>query len=323
MRASLSIITILCLCSMSMSALDMFPEKFVAGRKGGNVSLSCDKPTKKPVTWKLGDEDLDPMEGIIEIEGNTVRLHQLDVDLTGNYTCWSEGQEVDYTYVLLDMSDTITGSPVSCTAETFNCTSTISCTMSEKGFQYFRLRDERSDCCWLSPSAEGRFYLTHATNPFAEEAKPIVVIGEAVSTLQYYFETRHSFYVRDIIRPGCPRVSVLKTDNGSMLAVNPPVTWTLPLSYYPLEHEIEFQKRTNGEISSLFYTQPNNTDSSGGSVAIPTGTSKLRARCRDSLLLSQWSEWTAWQNVGKRRPKKGKKQKKKDKKKKGIRHKSR
>ncbi|XP_053478406.1 interleukin-12 subunit beta [Ictalurus furcatus] len=324
MRASLSIITVLCLCSLKVSALDTFPEKFVAGPNGSNVTLSCDKAIKTPVTWNFRDQKVESVKDAFELEGNTLKLLKLEGDLIGNFTCWSEGQEqeVDYTYVLLDMSDTITGSPVSCTAETFNCTSTISCTMKAKEYHHFRLRDERNDG-WLTPSTDGRFLLTHKTNPFAEEAKPIVVIGEAVSNLNYYFKIRYSFYIRDIIRPGCPRVSVLKKNNLSVLDVNPPVSWTLPLSFYPLEHEIELQKRTDGKIISLFYTQPNNTDPSGGSITIPTGTSKLRARCRDSLLLSQWSEWTVWQNVGKRRPKNGKNPKKKDKKKKRIRHKSR
>ncbi|XP_060779131.1 interleukin-12 subunit beta [Neoarius graeffei] len=322
MRVSLSIITFLCLCTVKVSALDTFPEKFVKGRKNTSVTLTCDKATNKPVTWTCDSMDLEPIEGFIEIEGNTLMLLSFDSDLAGNFTCWSEGQEVDYSYVLLDESDTITDSPVSCMTETFNCIATITCTMMEKEYEYFRLRDERHDGVWLT-STDGKFNLTHTTNPFAEEDKPIVVIGEGVSPLNLYFQTRYSFYIRDIIKPGCPRVSVLKTDDGSVLDVNPPVTWALPLSYYPLEHEIEFQKRTDGSIASLIYTIPNNTDSSGGSISIPTGTSKLRARCRDSVLLSQWSEWTAWQNVVKRRPKNGKKLKKKDKKKKAVRHRSR
>lgn len=296
MRASLSIITVLCLCSLKVSALDTFPEKFVAGLNGSSVTLSCDKAIKTPVTWNFEDEIVESHEDMFELEGNTLRLPKLEVDVIGNFTCWSEGQEVDYTYVLMDMSDTITDSPVSCTAENFNCTSTISCTMKEKEYQYFRLRDERNDG-WLTPSTDGRFLLTHKSNPFAEEAEPIVLIGEAVSNLKYYFKIHYSFYIRDIIRPGCPRVSVLKKNNLSVLDVNPPDSWTLPLSFFPLQHEIEFQKRTDGKIISQLYPEPNNTDSSIGSITIPTGTSKLRARCRDSLLLSQWSEWTVWQNV--------------------------
>ncbi|XP_058243168.1 interleukin-12 subunit beta [Hemibagrus wyckioides] len=316
MRSSLNFITILCLCSMRVSALDKFPDKFVAGQIGSSVTLSCDKATESPVTWKLDGMDLDLADGLYDVSGSKVKILKLDNDLTGNFTCLSEGKEVDYTFVLLDMSDTITGSPVSCTAETFNCTSTISCSMSEKGYQDFRLRDESNNL--LTRSTDGKFYLTHTTNPFAEEAKPTVVIGEAMSLLKNYFKIRYSFYIRDIIRPGYPRVSVLKTRIGDVLDVNPPATWTLPLSYYPLQHEIEFQQRTDGKMSSRFLPLKD-SESSGGSVVVPTGTSRLRARCRDSLLLSQWSEWTAWQNVGKRRPKKGRKQKKKDKKRKTTR----
>ncbi|XP_053356694.1 interleukin-12 subunit beta [Clarias gariepinus] len=315
MRTSLNIITFLCLCSMRVTALDKFPKKFEAGKIESEVTLTCDGASNTPVTWKFNGEDATEVgfENIV-FDGHRMTLQKFNEEQTGNFSCWSGGQEVDYTYVLLDVSDTITDSPVSCTAESFNCTSTISCTMSEKGYKHFRLRDERTDSCWLSPS-KGRFNLTHTTNPFAEEATPIVVLGEGISDLGNYFKITVSFYMRDIIRPGVPQISVVIKSSGRVLEVNPPLNWTQPLSYYPLEHEIEFRRRDDGKIDSVFYTQPNNTDPSGGGVAIPPGTSKLRVRCRDSLLLSQWSEWTQWQNVGKRRPKNGKKLKKKDKKK--------
>ncbi|KAK3570838.1 hypothetical protein QTP86_028264 [Hemibagrus guttatus] len=259
MRSSLNFITIICLCSMRVSSLDKFPGKFVAGQKGSSVELSCDKATKSPVTWKLDDtEDLDTLVDLFNVSGSKLTILNLDSELTGNFTCWSEGKEVDYTFVLLDMSDTITGSPVSCTAETFNCTSTVSCSMSEKGYIDFRLRDESNNL--LTRPTDGKFNLTHTTNPFAEEAKPTVVIGEAVSVLNNYFRIHYSFYIRDIIRPGCPRVSVLKTGSVDMLDVNPPATWTLPLSYYPLQHEIEFQQRTDGKISNLFLLTNNNNN---------------------------------------------------------------
>ncbi|KAI5624314.1 interleukin-12 subunit beta-like isoform X2 [Silurus asotus] len=273
MKASLSLVTILCLCAIRASALDPFNKKFIAVKKADNVTLRCEKATDKAVTWKFEDQPLEPAADI-KMEGNNMTLLKLDLDLTGIFTCWSEEQKVDDTYVLLDMSDFISDSPISCTAETFNCTSTISCTMSEKGYQYFRLRNGDD---WLKPSSEGKFYLTHTTNPFAEEATPIVVIGEGMSDLNHYFNTSYSFYIRDIIRPGCPRVSVLKKENGSMLDLKPPVTWILPLSYYPLEHEIQFVSRTDGQITQVNYTHS----------------------C-----------------VGKRRPKKSKNQKKKEEKKK-------
>ncbi|XP_027024755.2 interleukin-12 subunit beta [Tachysurus fulvidraco] len=316
MRSSLNVITILCLCSKTVLALDKFPEKYVVGRKGSSITLSCDNAPNMKVTWTLDDQDLEEDKDLIKFEGNNVTLMKLDNDLTGNFTCWRDGKKVNDTFVLLDMSDTITGSPVSCMAETFNCTSTISCSISEKGYIDFRLWDESNNL--LNRTTKWIFKLTHTTNPFAEEVKPIVVFGEAVSGLKNYFKTRYSFYIRDIIRPGCPRVSVLKKSPGDVLDVNPPDTWTLPLSYYPLQHEIQFQQRTDGTILSIFLS-PNNTESTGRRVAVPPGTSKLRARCRDFLLLSQWSEWTQWQNVGKRRPKNVRKRKKKDKKKKRTR----
>ncbi|TSK62521.1 Coronin-7 [Bagarius yarrelli] len=97
-------------------------------------------------------------------------------------------------------------------AETYNCTATISCLMSEKGYKYYRLRDESTD--WSTPSSDGRFNLSHTTNPFAEEDKPIVVFGEAVSTLKHYINTRYSFHIRDISSCSDDQTDLLLPDSS-------------------------------------------------------------------------------------------------------------
>ncbi|XP_062860975.1 interleukin-12 subunit beta [Trichomycterus rosablanca] len=283
MSTALRIISVFCLCILTVSAFNTFPVKFVTGMTHRTVTLTCNTAAKEPITWKLDDNYVE-IPDVVVVNGKKLTLYDLQEDLTGNYTCWSEDKLVDYTYVLLDMSPKITSSSISCMAETFNCTSRISCTMKEAGYQHFRLRNEQDTSSWVSPSEDNKFYLTHSTNPFAEESEPMVVVGEAVSSLNFYFKTSYSFYLRDIIKPGCPQVTVKK----GQVVVDPPLTWTMPLSYYPLEHEIEWQQRGKKELE----IRPFNS-----SIDIPKDTRKVRVRCRDSVLLSQWSDWTPWQNV--------------------------
>ncbi|KAI4897951.1 hypothetical protein NFI96_019841 [Prochilodus magdalenae] len=286
MTTVLSIVSFLLLCILRASAVDTFPEKFALGQIGGNVTLSC-HTTKQNVMWQHDSEDVELSE-LAEIAGTSLILHDFQEDQMGNYTCLSEGEVIDYTYVLLNESWKFRDSVISCTAETFNCTFKISCRMNQAGFNVFRLRNQRDESSWVERSQDGLFYLSHSTNPYAEEANQLVVIGEAVSSSDRYFQISHKFYLRDIIKPARPEIDVSK----SKVTLNPPATWAKPISYYPLEHEIQCMRRDNGQET------PCELDDK---MKVPKGMSKLRVRCRDSLLLSQWSDWTPWQNVRRKR----------------------
>lgn len=61
---------------------------------------------EEPLTWKLDDSTIDT-ESIFLADGKTLTLYNLLEDITGNYTCWSKNKMVDYTYVLLDISQEI------------------------------------------------------------------------------------------------------------------------------------------------------------------------------------------------------------------------
>ncbi|KAL6478839.1 hypothetical protein MHYP_G00122720 [Metynnis hypsauchen] len=291
MGTVLRIVCFLIFCITRVSAVDTFPEKFALGRIDGDVTLSCD--TAKPhVTWKHDSEDVEPSE-LAELKDKQLTLHNFQEDQMGNYTCWSEGELLDYTYILLDESWKFIDSIISCTAETFNCTFKISCRMDQAGFNVFRLRNKRDDSSWVQRSEDGFFYLTHSTNPYAEEAKQLEVIGEAVSYSDRYFTISHNFYLRDIIKPASPQINMSKKS----VTVRPPASWAKPESYYPLEHEIQYRKRDDGKEISIMLD---------GTMKVPDGMSHVRGRCRDLLLLSQWSDWTPWQNVRKGRKKKQK-----------------
>ncbi|KAK1784996.1 hypothetical protein P4O66_018431 [Electrophorus voltai] len=222
----------------------VFECEVTLGERHGSVTLNCHTATELPVIWKHGNVKRPE-------NGTKLTLHDFDADLTGNYTCGYNDEVLHYTYILLDVSKDIPG------------------------------EDNNS---WVQPSKDGVFYLMHSTNPYAEEKTRLVVVGEAISSSGYYVRTSHSFYLRDIIKPGCPKFSVAK----GVVDLTPPDTWASPSSYYPLENEIQCQWRSNGET---------NTCNLVNGKHVPEDVSKLRVRCRDPLLLSQWSEWTPWKNV--------------------------
>ncbi|XP_072551113.1 interleukin-12 subunit beta [Salminus brasiliensis] len=287
MISALSMIFSLVLLGITeVSAVDTFPENFVAVEKHSNVTLLC-RTAELDVTWQQDSEEVLPSEYSV-LKGNQLILRDFLVDQIGNYTCWRNNKIIDYTYVLSDISSQVTDSPISCTAETFNCTYSISCRMNHSAFIDFRLRNERDSNSWVQRSESGMFYLTHSTNPYAEESDRLVVIGEAVSSSDLYFKFSHSFYLRDIIKPACPEVNV----KNSKVDLQPPLTWAQPSSYYPLDHEIQCKKQDDGTVMPCTLDQNDK---------VPRGTIELRVRCRDALLLSQWSDWTPWQNVRNRR----------------------
>ncbi|KAA0715192.1 hypothetical protein E1301_Tti008757 [Triplophysa tibetana] len=73
------------------------------------------------------------------------------------------------------------------------------------------------------------------------------------------------------------------------VVVTPPSTWPKPHSFFPLKHQIEYEIRDNGKFKTHEWE--------GLKVEIQGVVTKLRVRCRDLLLLSQWSDWTPWKHV--------------------------
>ncbi|KAK9958724.1 hypothetical protein ABG768_010829 [Culter alburnus] len=307
-------IVLVCFSITRMSALKFFPEKFVIGEKHTSVTLTC-KTNKDSVTWKR--EDALGIVDIVESEyeklsGRHLTVIDLQKDQIGNYTCWSDKGLEDYTYLLLDKSKEATGFKINCTAETFSCSKQIKCTWTSDEFTAFRLRNARDNGDWVSQSVDGVFFLPHSTNSFSEESERLLITGEAVSTC-CYMKTDYSFYLRDIVKPADPNISVFKVKNKGSdqqiieVEVMPPSSWPQPYSFFPLKHQIEYQIRHNGELKTKEWEE-------GSKIKVEGQISKLRVRCRDMLLLSQWSEWTMWKNVpneGKRSHTKNKVAKKK------------
>ncbi|XP_077049875.1 interleukin-12 subunit beta [Siphateles boraxobius] len=286
-------IVLFCLSITRMSALNLFPDKFVIGEKHTSVTLICET-NKDSVTWKRDTVDI--VESDFEkLSGRSLTVIDLQEDQLGNYTCWSDKGLEDYTYLLLDKSKEATVFNINCTAETLSCNERIKCTWTSDEFTAFRLRNTRGDGKWLSQHVDGVFFLPHSTNSYSEESERLLITGEAVSSC-CYMKTDYSFYLRDIVKPANPDISICTVNNEGSdkqiieLEVRPPSSWPQPHSFFPLKHQVEYQIRHNGELKTKEWEERSKIEVKGHII-------KLRVRSRDMLLLSQWSEWTSWTNV--------------------------
>ncbi|KTF92712.1 hypothetical protein cypCar_00007970 [Cyprinus carpio] len=101
---------------------------------------------------------------------------------------------------------------------------------------------------------------------------------------------------RDNVKPANPNISICSIKNEGSdnqiveVKVEPPSTWPQPHSFFPLKHQIEYEIRHDGELMTIEWEDKSKDE-------VPGSITKLRVRCRDLLLLSQWSEWSEWKNV--------------------------
>ncbi|XP_057204430.1 interleukin-12 subunit beta [Triplophysa rosa] len=275
-----------------ISALNVFPEKFRFGEKHTTIILDC-KTNKNSVTWKREEA-----HGTVDVDseyekpnGTKLIVYDLQEDQTGNYTCWSDEGLEDYIYLLLDKSKEASDLNLNCTAETFSCAHSLKCSWTLDDYTAFRLRNTRDHGSWVSPSVDGVFHVPHTTNSFSEESERLRITGEAVSSC-CYIKTDYSVYLRDIVKPAGPNITKClqrKNKEKVEVVVTPPSTWPQPHSFFPLKHQTEYEIRDNGKFKTHEWE--------GSKVEIQGVITKLRVRCRDPLLLSQWSEWTPWKNV--------------------------
>ncbi|XP_056335037.1 interleukin-12 subunit beta [Danio aesculapii] len=291
------VILLLCLSVVRLSALNFFPGKFKVGERGTNVILTC-QTSKDEITWKHQDaHSTSKISGseFEKVSGRTLTLMDLDEDQIGNYTCWSQQGLEDYTYLLLDKTKETTAFNINCTAESFSCTERIKCSWRSDAFTAFRLRNSRDNGNWVSESVDGVFSLPHSTDSYSEESERLQITGEALSAC-CYIRTDYSFFLRDIVKPANPNISICRVKNEGSdeqiieVEVKPPSSWPQPQSFFPLTHQIQYENRHDGKLKTKEWEE-------GSKVKVQGLIRKLRARCRDPLLVSQWSEWTPWTNV--------------------------
>ncbi|XP_042344381.1 interleukin-12 subunit beta [Plectropomus leopardus] len=296
MTLSLWICGLLCISLTGAHELKHFPKHFVVAKHNvaNPVTLTCHTETNGPVTWMF-DEDFLDFNGNIKQNGQNLSVSMVDKPMLGEYSCWRGGEMLSSTYLLLeaDAKDVPDSFSIKHWAKSYDCN--LSCEWIHEKQTAVRLglgpdcKKGMKSCHWVSSDqpVHGRFHfeLSHSLSPYTEESTMLQLTAEAIVD-DYFIRKTFEFYLRDIIKPDSPQIGKCEKEGENLnVTVNAPSSWSTPQSFFSLEHQIEYVLQDNGKpgLSS--------------SALIPKGTSKLRARSRDPLVLSNWSEWTPWKNV--------------------------
>ncbi|KAJ0068075.1 hypothetical protein NL108_015556, partial [Boleophthalmus pectinirostris] len=257
------------------------------------ATLTCETQDTV-VTWTLNDQALTDgaFGGNIHLNGLLVTVDEVDAPVLGEYVCWSvDGHKISSTFLLAEVEDDDSLESLKCRAKSYDCSFT--CTWDENDYNVARLRlgqnCKNMTCQWVNSSTmgHGRFHfaLSHSLSPYAEETTMLELTVEALDGFFILKRTKR-FYLRDIVQPDSPRVVRCQPVGQQLnVTIEPPRSWSSPHSFFNLENEIEYILKDNGEIKK------------SSSALIPRKISKFRVRCRDSYVLSAWSEWTPWKNV--------------------------
>ncbi|XP_029494391.1 interleukin-12 subunit beta [Oncorhynchus nerka] len=286
------LIMLLCVILPRVNGLTSFHELYIVDKGDNLVTLTCPTAFSGAMTWKYEGEteDLDKAQ----VQGRNLILNE--VDWYGEYSCWDGDKKLGSIYLLEELKDPEEQDDylISCRAKSYGCTFNCSWTHSE--FTAVRLglghdcTDSQESCTWVYPTTSLQdggleFELTHSLSPYTEEAAPLVVTVEAIARQEYLRKTKR-FYLHDIVQPDSPAgMKCQVMDQRLKVKVEPPATWNCPPSYFPLEHQIGYIFKDNGKEEHSM------------NPLIPRGVSKLRARSRDPLVPSPWSQWTPWKNV--------------------------
>ncbi|XP_030594151.1 interleukin-12 subunit beta [Archocentrus centrarchus] len=284
----------MCLMISLTAAHREFPQNFVVAKKSEQYTLTCNSKAGEAVTWKLGDNSLED-EDNVELNGPNLTVLEVDMPSLGKYSCWKGEEMLSSTYLLLeDDEEHDLNSLITCRAKSYDCN--FSCTWTSNEFTAVRLglgqdcNESLKSCQWVSSSGQfpdGRlqFELSHNLSPYAEESTMLELTAEAISD-RSIFRTTKRFYLRDIVEPDSPHIVRCQlVEQDLTVTIDPPSSWSVPHSFFSLEHEIEYVLRNDGKTRRSL------------STLIPKEISKLRVRSRDSVVLSNWSQWTPWKNV--------------------------
>ncbi|XP_053181490.1 interleukin-12 subunit beta [Scomber japonicus] len=275
--------------------LDHFPKNFVVAKRNdaNAVTLTCSTKSSGEVVWKFEDDS--DFEDNVQKIGTSLSVTEVDTPMLGEYSCWSGGEMLSSTYLLLKAEDEEElNSFINCRAKSYDCNFT--CTWTSNEYTAVRLGlghdcyEGGKSCDWVTSSQQlqnggFQFELSHSLSPYAEESTMIELTAEAIIDF-YIHRTIKRFYLRDIVQPDSPQiVKCQEVDQDLNVTIDPPTSWSTPHSFFSLEHEIEYVLKDDGKTGR------------SSSALIPKRISKLRVRSRDPLVISTWSQWTPWKNV--------------------------
>ncbi|KAL2093535.1 hypothetical protein ACEWY4_010847 [Coilia grayii] len=283
------------------SSLPSFPKHTQVEESMANVTVTCRKDFDGDITWTFNEEELDRV-------GPEFKLLNFDESLAGEYSCYGADEILDTVHVLLKDTPDSTTPELKCWAENYNCT--FHCTWKHRHYTVVRLRNERDNGTWVSSSPEGVFEVPHLTDAHSEEATPLKVTLEALTTNKDRFlQINKTFYLREIIQPPSPQIEVFKRGDPLEVDIKPAKGWATPSSYYPLEYQIEYRKKDNGQVvQQLCCKEQGQTNRHTHApdcwtkvrCKIHVRVASFRVRSRDPLLKSNWGQWTEWTNAGRR-----------------------
>ncbi|XP_019900752.1 interleukin-12 subunit beta isoform X2 [Esox lucius] len=232
----------------------IFSEIYVVSDEHSSVNLTCPMAFSGPLTWTHGDQPLDSDNA--QVQGHNLILNDI---WHGEYSCWNGERKLGSVYLLEALKEDGAGgtdSSISCWAKSYDCI--ITCIWTNSEFSTVRLglghacTHGQENCTWVYPATNLQnkgfhFNLSHSLSPYTEEITPLVVTAEAINEFKYLRKTKR-FYLRDIVQPDSPTVvTCLMNGENLEVKVEPPTTWNSPPSYFPLEHQIAYILKDNGE----------------------------------------------------------------------------
>ncbi|GLD54243.1 interleukin-12 subunit beta-like protein [Lates japonicus] len=261
----------------------MFICVVVVVKKHDTVTLTCSSAQLTgDVTWKLENDEIE-VDDDFQLDGQNLKVSGVGTPSLGNYSCWSGEEMLSSTHLLLEAeAEEELDSFFHCWAKSYDCN--FSCVWNNSSFE-----GEKS-CDWVSsnnqlPNGGFQFELSHSLSPYAEESTMLKLAVEAMVYPLILRRTKR-FYLRDIVQPDSPQIVKCQEVGEEMnVTINPPSSWSTPHSFFRLEHQIQYKLKDDGKVEN------------SSSLLIPKRISKLRVRCRDSVVLSTWSQWTPWKNV--------------------------
>ncbi|XP_034547212.1 interleukin-12 subunit beta [Notolabrus celidotus] len=275
--------------------LSSFPENYVVAKRNNEVpvTLTCVVGTNENVTWKYDGDLIDfDSEEHFQQDGPNLLVSEVDIPTLGEYSCWRGEKLLSSTYLLLEAKEGVElDSFLTCRAKSYDCV--FSCDWTNRDFKLVRLglgqdcSEGGKSCHWVNSSDHGalQFEVSHFLSPYGEESTMLELTAEAFINLSVFRRTK-KFYLRDIVEPDSPQIGRCReVEQNLMVTIEPPSSWSAPHSYFSLEHEIQYELQDNGQNESSF------------SGLIPKRIRRLRARSRDPLVRSAWSQWTPWKNV--------------------------
>lgn len=73
-------------------------------RQMQNATMTCKTTPDKSITWKINNVDLKDIvfKDDLKEDGHLLNLSEVDYPMSGEYSCWSEGQKLHSIHLLLE-----------------------------------------------------------------------------------------------------------------------------------------------------------------------------------------------------------------------------